>query len=45
MTIPEEVEFFKKGDEVEAKPPVTGDIGIDDIEKPPFEEVGEVFAK
>jgi hypothetical protein len=45
MAVPEEVIFFKKGEKVKAKPPIPCDIGIDDVEKPPFEKAGKVFAK
>jgi hypothetical protein len=45
VAIPEKIKFFKKGDKVETKPSIAGDIGIDDVEKSPFEEVGKVLAK
>jgi len=45
MTIPEEVEFFKKGEEVKTKPLIPCDVGIDDVEKPSFEKIRKVFAK
>ena len=45
MAVPEEVEFLEKGDKVKAKAPVPGNIGIDDVEKPPFQKIGEVSVK
>ena len=45
MAIPEEVEFFKKGKEVKAKPLIPCDIGIDDVKESSFEKVGKIFVQ
>jgi hypothetical protein len=42
MAVPEEIEFLEKGDELKTKAPVPGNIGIDNVEKPPFQKIGEV---
>lgn len=42
---PKEIVIFKKGKEVETESFVASDIRVDDIEKSPFEKVGQIFTE